>query len=71
LKRLVLGHSRGDTLVDWQQPTDMLEAARLGVESGELVELVGDHDEVWDQGRELARLLAHAVDVVVAGQKAA
>jgi acetyl esterase/lipase len=71
LKRLVLGHSRGDTLVDWQQPTDMLEAARLGVESGELVELVGDHDEVWDQGRELARLLAHAVDVVVADQKAA
>ena len=56
-------------LVDWQQSVGMCEAVRPGVGSVELVELVGQHDEVWSEGRELARLLAHAVDTVVTDQR--
>jgi acetyl esterase/lipase len=68
MKHIILGHSRGDSLVDWQQPVDMCEAVKPGVGSVELVELVGEHDEVWTGGLELARLLGHAIDRVVSGE---
>ncbi|KAI9713994.1 MAG: hypothetical protein M1820_000724 [Bogoriella megaspora] len=66
-KLVVLGMSKGDELVEWEQATGMkdvlLEQGWKDVEKDEevsakevvLLELEGKHDEIWAEGRELAR----------------
>ncbi|KAL8754844.1 MAG: hypothetical protein Q9184_004988 [Pyrenodesmia sp. 2 TL-2023] len=74
---VVLGQSRGDELVEWGQVEVMGEALRgtgwRRVEDGGegkgkevmVVELKGGHDEIWEQGRELAKCIALAVEKCV------
>ena len=65
---VVLAHSREDELVEWEQVELQQKALQAqGWESGkgvrrvELIELRGKHDEVWEDGKELARAIQLAV----------
>ena len=63
---VVLGHSHGDTLVEWEQPElqgKALEAQGWKENGGrrlKIFELEGDHNEVWETG-EAARAIEWAV----------
>ncbi|KAL8976079.1 MAG: hypothetical protein Q9177_006921, partial [Variospora cf. flavescens] len=78
-KVVVLGHSKGDELVEWGQMKMMDEALRengwWGGDGGggrvgkgkevTMMELEGGHDEIWEKGEELARCIALAVQKCV------
>ncbi|KAK5120565.1 hypothetical protein LTR85_006221 [Meristemomyces frigidus] len=70
-KLAVLAHSREDELVEWAQVDHMHKALKsqgFDEASGDrrlkLVELCGKHDEVWQDGLELARAIEATVQVV-------
>ncbi|TKA28682.1 hypothetical protein B0A50_03009 [Salinomyces thailandicus] len=70
-KLVVLAHSREDELVEWDQVDRMHRALRTqgfdeaqGDQRLKLVELSGKHDQVWQEGRELARAIQETVQVI-------
>lgn len=67
-KLVVLAHSRNDGLVEWEQLELLCEAFKAqgwDHESRErrvsVLELKGEHDEIWQDGKELARAIRTAV----------
>lgn len=69
---VVLGHSNGDELVEWEQCALMekaLKAQTWKENSNErqlkVLELSGKHDEVWQDGKEAARAIGAAIEIVV------
>lgn len=69
---VVLAHSKGDELVEWEQVEEMKESLlEQGFSEGGnkrevlMLELVGKHDEVWEDGREVARAIGVALEKVV------
>lgn len=68
---VLLGHGRGDELVDWVQVEGMERGLRRGWERGgqgrrvRVLEVEGGHADVWEGGREMARVIAVAVGMVV------
>ena len=68
---VVLAHSREDELVEWEQ-VDLMHRSLKGQGWSEvsdqrrlkLVELSGRHDQVWEEGKELARAIEATVQVV-------
>ena len=58
---VVIAHSREDELVEWQQPELILSSlqsqgfAGSGQRCVKLLELKGKHDQVWQEGKEVAR----------------
>lgn len=73
---VVLAHSRGDELVEWEQVEEMrgtLLGRGFGESVGEdgngkevvMLEVEGKHDEVWEDGREVARAIGVAVERVI------
>jgi acetyl esterase/lipase len=59
-----LGHSKDDSLVEWQQSLDMYDTVRSFVGASQLVELAGDHDDIWRKGHQLAGLIGRAVNKI-------
>ena len=67
----VLAHTRGDDLVEWGQVDDMERSLDLksdgdgeaGIEY-KFIEVEGKHHEVWEKGRELARVVTEVVERV-------
>lgn len=61
-------HSRGDELVEWEQAEGMVkvlkEEGREGV--GVLVEVEGSHHEIVTQGKVIGTVVKQAVDMLVA-----
>ena len=65
-KVLVLAHSKEDELVDWVQVDTMANALKTemsGIEST-ILELKGNHHEVWKDGAEMARAIRMALDLL-------
>ena len=66
-KLIVIAHSREDELVEWQQPELILESlqtqgfAESGKRRAKLLELSGKHDQVWQEGNEVARAIEWTV----------
>ena len=66
-KLVVIAHSHEDELVEWEQPELMMKSlsAQGFKESGsrraKLLELKGKHDQVWEEGHEVARAIEFAV----------
>lgn len=65
---VVLAHSRGDELVEWEQVEAMREVLRRQgwEENGRgrrlvMLEVSGNHDEVWEDGKEVAKAIGCAV----------
>ena len=66
-RTLVIAHSKGDELVDWVQVESMQNAMRResAVQREDLIlELSGKHLAIVDDGREMARAIEKAIDVV-------
>ena len=72
VKVVVLGHGKGDRLVDWAQCEELRDVLS-GVEGegeggGErravIVEIEGDHHDVWKEGREIARCVDRAISLL-------
>lgn len=68
---VVLAHSREDELVEWEQVDRMHRTLKMqgfdeavGERMLKLVELGGKHDQVWQEGGELARAIRETVQVV-------
>ncbi|KAK0353619.1 hypothetical protein LTS16_017590 [Friedmanniomyces endolithicus] len=69
---VVLAHSREDELVEWEQ-VELMERALRAQGWGEasdgrslkLIELRGKHDQVWEEGKELARAIEATLDLVL------
>jgi acetyl esterase/lipase len=67
-KLVVIAHSREDELVEWEQPDLMLKALEKEGLTSEgkkkrvvLLELRGKHDQVWEEGAEVARAIEFTV----------
>lgn len=66
-KLVVIAHSRGDELVEWEQPDLMLKSLSSqgfkdsGKRRGKLLELKGKHDQVWQEGKEVARAIEYSI----------
>jgi len=54
---VLLAHSKTDTLVDWEQTEVMRDSLRvMGPRAkGVVMEVKGDHKEIYEKGREVAR----------------
>lgn len=71
---VLLGHGRGDELVDWVQVEGMEKGLRGGWGKGgegrrvRVLEVEGGHEEVWKGGREMARVIRVAVGMLVEGE---
>ncbi|KAK5137419.1 hypothetical protein LTR08_008997 [Meristemomyces frigidus] len=70
-KLAVLAHSRDDELVEWEQVDHMHKALKSqgfdevsGDRRLKLVELIGKHDQVWQEGKMLAMAIEATVQVV-------
>jgi hypothetical protein len=68
-KLVVIAHSREDELVEWEQPDLMLKSLSSQGFRGEgvsprvkLLELKGKHDQVWEEGKEVARAIEFTVN---------
>ncbi|SMR42820.1 unnamed protein product [Zymoseptoria tritici ST99CH_3D1] len=67
-KLVVIAHSREDELVEWEQPELMLRSLEeqgfrgTGSPRVRLLELRGKHDQVWEEGREVARAIEFTVE---------
>ncbi|KAF2162265.1 hypothetical protein M409DRAFT_27268 [Zasmidium cellare ATCC 36951] len=59
----VIAHSHSDELVEWEQPESMIKSLTSqgfkdsGSRRAKLIELQGKHDQVWSEGREVARAI--------------
>ncbi|KAH9809590.1 Kynurenine formamidase, partial [Teratosphaeria destructans] len=67
----VLAHSRDDELVEWEQVDRMHQALKgqgfdeaAGERRLKLVEVRGRHDQLWQEGTELARAIRETLQVV-------
>lgn len=66
-KLVVIAHSREDELVEWEQPDLMMKTLSSqgfktsGSRRARLLELKGKHDQVWEEGVEVARAIEFAV----------
>jgi len=70
-KLAAIAHSRDDELVEWEQVDLQHRALKLqgwdeagGDRRLKLIELAGKHDQVWQDGRELARAIQLTVQVI-------
>ncbi|OAP63549.1 hypothetical protein AYL99_02776 [Fonsecaea erecta] len=65
-RALVIAHSKDDGWVDWKQVEAMEKvfAASGSVINSSVVELKGQHNDIWEKGTELARAIAQAVDIM-------
>ncbi|OCT49298.1 hypothetical protein CLCR_04902 [Cladophialophora carrionii] len=64
-RALVIAHSRDDGWVDWKQPEAMENV--LKSESAidvRVSEMQGQHNDIWEKGTELARVVVEAVGVM-------
>lgn len=61
---VVVAHSKDDGLVNWQQPEEMMNVFSGDAFTSELVELKGQHNEIWEKGNELVRAIQKAVELV-------
>ncbi|KAF2722828.1 alpha/beta-hydrolase [Polychaeton citri CBS 116435] len=65
---VVIAHSRDDRLVEWEQAELMLRSLEhqgftkdgTGKRSS-LLKITGDHDQIWQEGHEVARAIEHAI----------
>lgn len=72
VERVLLGHSRDDGLVPWNQVEKMvgvLEKAKRGGASGggdyvSVVELNGKHNDIWRDGKESSRAIQAALELM-------
>lgn len=62
VKKIVLAMSKDDGLVPWEQTEEMAEV--LG--SATVVEMFGEHDEIWQKGKEAARAIQVGLEEFVA-----
>ncbi|GAB7363899.1 hypothetical protein MBLNU230_g4462t1 [Neophaeotheca triangularis] len=66
---VVLAHSREDELVEWEQVELMKDSLKgwSAMNDGrvKLIEVKGKHDEVWEEGTELARAIEAAFELTV------
>ncbi|KAL9120800.1 MAG: hypothetical protein Q9187_002644 [Circinaria calcarea] len=65
-KVLLLAHSREDELVDWLQVETMvntLKEEKVGIKVT-VLELKGKHDEIWENGVEMARAVKVALNTL-------
>ncbi|KAI5369797.1 Putative alpha/beta hydrolase-3, kynurenine formamidase, vertebrates/fungi-type [Septoria linicola] len=66
-KLIVIAHSREDELVEWEQPELMMKSLSSqgfddsGSRRAKLLELKGNHDQVWEEGPEVARAIEFTV----------
>ncbi|KAF2207950.1 hypothetical protein CERZMDRAFT_114912 [Cercospora zeae-maydis SCOH1-5] len=66
-KLVVIAHSRDDELVEWEQPELMMKTLHAqgfhdsGLRRTKLLELTGKHDQVWQDGGEVARAIEFTV----------
>jgi len=60
---VVLAHSKTDTLVEWEQTEAMRESLRaMGSRAkGVVMEVKGDHKEIYEKGDEVARAVEETV----------
>lgn len=69
---VVVAHSREDELVEWEQPDLMLKSLSSqgfkdsGKRQVKLLELKGKHDQVWQEGKEVARAIEFTVKELLA-----
>ena len=63
-RAVVIAHSKDDGLVNWSQPEEMMKVLSGDAFTSELVELKGQHNEIWENGSELVRALEKAVELV-------
>ncbi len=61
---VVLAHSKTDTLVDWEQTEVMRESLRaMGPQAkGAVMEVKGDHKEIYEKGEEVARAVMETLE---------
>ena len=65
---VIVGHSREDELVEWQQAVDMMEIlTRVGNGTEVLVEVEGKHQEVVTGGKGVGVCVARCVEELVRG----
>ncbi len=64
-RALVIAQSRDDGLVDWKQVQAMEDVFKgeSAIET-RVIEMKGQHNEIWEKGTELARVIAEAVGVM-------
>lgn len=65
IKHVMLGHSKDDGLVPWNQVDVMVEAlekASKGKDYVSVVELHGAHNDIWRDGKESARAILAALE---------
>jgi len=70
MKLAVVAQSRGDSLVGWGQVEGMrcvLKEQWMGMV--DVLEIEGEHDECWESGLELARVIEHVVGKVNEGDE--
>lgn len=65
--KAVFAQSNVDTMVPYRQTRDMME--RLRASKGESlavseVEIVGDHNDIWDEGHQLAKMIENVVEML-------
>ncbi|KIX01722.1 uncharacterized protein Z518_09448 [Rhinocladiella mackenziei CBS 650.93] len=72
-RAMILAHSREDGLVDWKQveamerifgPEPTLQGESSGKIVWKVVQLKGKHNEIWEKGHELGRVIREAVGVM-------
>jgi len=61
---VVIAHSKDDGLVGWDQPEEMMAVYSGDGFTSQLVELKGQHNEIWGKGNELVRAIQKAVELV-------
>lgn len=64
VERVVLGHSKDDGLVPWNQVdrmVDVLEKSSKGKDYVSVVELHGKHNDIWKDGKESSRAILAAL----------
>jgi len=68
---LVVAQSRADSLVEWEQAEGMCEVLQDAVKGEEveiskirLVELEGEHDEVWQSGTGVVKAIMSALQML-------
>lgn len=73
VKVVLMGHGKKDNLVDWGQCEEMSsvldeinqgDEMRRGNRKAAVVEVGGDHDDIWKEGREFARCIETTVGLL-------
>lgn len=66
-KLVVIAHSREDELVEWEQPELMMKSLRIqefkdsGDRRAKLLEVSGKHDQVWEEGTQVAKAIEYGI----------